>query len=146
MHSNLIQYTADISFEGNGWNAFVEGVGRHFDPKEGESIDDFGVVVQGGVFVNDQVELFARYDGVFIDSDYSNGVNDAFHTLGFGGNYYVFAQSRNAFKISADVQYFPEKVSRNAVVTGVTSGTNSPLQFDNRADQFAIRLQVQLVF
>lgn len=145
MHSNLIQYTADISFEGNGWNAFVEGVGRHFDPKEGESIDDFGVVVQGGVFVNDQVELFARYDGVFIDSDYGNGVDDAFHTLGFGGNYYVFAQS-NAFKISADVQYFPEKVSRNAVVTGVTSGTNSALQFDNKGDQFAIRLQVQLVF
>lgn len=145
MHSNLIEYTADFSFEGNGWNAFVAGVGRHFDPKDGESLDDFGLVVQAGVFVNDQIELFARYDGVFADSDYGNGLDDAFNTIGVGANYYVFAQS-NAFKISADVQYFPDKVSKNALVTGVSSSNNNALQFDSKGDQFAIRLQVQLVF
>lgn len=148
--ADLIEYTADFSFEGNGWNAFAAFVGRHLDPSNDtgssdQSFDDFGLVLQGGVFVNDQVELFARYDGVFIDSDYGSGNDDTFNTVAAGVNYYVFAQS-NAFKISADLQYFPDKVSKNALVSGASGSNNNALQFDSKGDQFAIRLQVQLVF
>ncbi len=142
---SLLEYTADFSFEGNGWNVFVAGVGRHIDPKGGSNLDDFGLVAQGGVFVNDQIELFARYDGVFADSNYGTGLDDAFNTIAVGANYFVFAQS-NAFKVSADLQYFPDKVSKNAIVTGISGGNPNALQFDSKGDQFAIRLQVQLVF
>ncbi len=145
---DLIQYTADFSLEGNGWNLFVAGVGRHSEPSgtnTASTLDDFGFVVQGGVFVNDQIELFARYDGVFVDSDYGDGNDDTFNTLAGGVNYYVFAQSQ-AFKISADVQYFVDEVSSNALVSGVSGSNNNALRFDGEGGQFAVRLQVQLVF
>jgi len=145
---DLIQYTADFSLEGNGWNLFVAGVGRHSEPSgtnTASTLDDFGFVVQGGVFVNDQIELFARYDGVFVDSDYGNGIDDTFNTLAGGVNYYVFAQSQ-AFKISADVQYFVDEVSSNVLVSGVSGSNNNALRFDGEGGQFAVRLQVQLVF
>lgn len=145
---DLIQYTADFSLEGNGWNLFVAGVGRHSEPSgtnTASTLDDFGFVVQGGVFVNDQIELFARYDGVFVDSDYGDGNDDTFNTLAGGVNYYVFAQSQ-AFKISADVQYFVDEVSSNVLVSGVSGSNNNALRFDGEGGQFAVRLQVQLVF
>jgi len=145
---DLIQYTADFSLEGNGWNLFVAGVGRHSEPSgtnTASTLDDFGFVVQAGVFVNDQIELFARYDGVFVDSDYGDGNDDTFNTLAGGVNYYVFAQSQ-AFKISADVQYFVDEVSSNALVSGVSGSNNNALRFDGEGGQFAVRLQVQLVF
>jgi len=145
---DLIQYTADFSLEGNGWNLFVAGVGRHSEPSgtnTASTLDDFGFVVQAGVFVNDQIELFARYDGVFVDSDYGNGIDDTFNTLAGGVNYYVFAQSQ-AFKISADVQYFVDEVSSNVLVSGVSGSNNNALRFDGEGGQFAVRLQVQLVF
>jgi len=145
---DLIQYPADFSLEGNGWNLFVAGVGRHSEPSgtnTASTLDDFGFVVQGGVFVNDQIELFARYDGVFVDSDYGNGIDDTFNTLAGGVNYYVFAQSQ-AFKISADVQYFVDEVSSNVLVSGVSGSNNNALRFDGEGGQFAVRLQVQLVF
>ena len=145
---DLIQYTADFSLEGNGWNLFVAGVGRHSEPSgtnTASTLDDFGFVVQAGVFVNDQIELFARYDGVFVDSDYGDGNDDTFNTLAGGVNYYVFAQSQ-AFKISADVQYFVDEVSSNVLVSGVSGSNNNALRFDGEGGQFAVRLQVQLVF
>lgn len=145
--SNTVIYTADFSYEGNGWNMFAAFVGSHFDPSNnagGKNLDNFGFILQGGVFVSANTELFARYDVVFPDSDFGNNQDADFHSLGFGVNHYVWAKS-NAFKLSADVQYWPEKQSESAITSGVVEG-NSALRSDSRGDQFAFRLQAQIVF
>ena len=68
--------TADLSVKFDGANLFVAGVYRRLAfadavPVRGgvtsDAADQFGVVVQGGVFVSPEVELYARYE--FGESD-----------------------------------------------------------------------------
>lgn len=148
---DIIRYTADFTYEGNGWNVYAAFVGNHNDPGKnsfgvsGKTLDDFGFLLQGGYFVTDKIELFARYDGVFPDKDWGDGVDDSFHTITVGANYYVFDNS-NAFKLSADIQYWPEKTSKSAIVGGAIDNGVNALRPDTKGDQFAIRFQAQLVF
>src|SRR5690606_10621472 len=73
--NEILQYTIDASVEGNGWNLFGTFVGRHVeidvDPDDIDR-DDFGFLVQGGVFVTPQTELFARWDSVIPDDGDEN--------------------------------------------------------------------------
>lgn len=74
---NYLSWTADLSFEGDGWNAFIAGVGGYTDFEDiggvstaDADFDDYGVVVQGGIMIPDtNWEIFGRYDAVFPDSD-----------------------------------------------------------------------------
>lgn len=130
--------TIDAAIEGNGWNVFAAGVWRNTDSAGGASTDDFGVVIQGGFFVSDPVELFARYDGVFADD--ANG--DDFHTLTAGVNYYLSPES-HAVKLTADAQYYFD----NEAATGIVSpATTTNLLADTEDGQIALRLQMQVVF
>ncbi len=136
--TDVFAVSADVSFEGNGWNALVQGVWRRTDPAGGSATDDFGLLVQGGVFVTDQAELFARYDGVFADD--ANG--DDFHVLTVGVNYYVSPRS-HAFKLTADVQYYFDAEGDSPLVSPTTS---SNLLADTEDGQVAARVQAQVVF
>ncbi|MEN0020589.1 MAG: porin, partial [Planctomycetota bacterium] len=118
----LLLYTVDAQIEGPGWNLFGAFIGRYidFDGVTGvggeEEANDFGFVVQGGFFVADQVELFARYDGVFPDDDFYAADED-FQTLTFGGNYYITSNS-HAAKFTTDVQIFLDETTDSALVNG----------------------------
>jgi hypothetical protein len=136
--TDVFALSADVSLEGNGWNVLVQGVWRRTDPAGGSETDDFGLLVQGGVFVTDQAELFARYDGVYADD--ANG--DDFHVLTVGVNYYVSPRS-HAFKLTADVQYYFDAEGDSALVSPTTS-TN--LLADTETGQVAARVQGQIVF
>ena len=73
----MLTYTADLSLEGDGWNGYAAFVGRNMEASTlgGDTdLDDFGVVVQGGVRIADETELFGRWDGVFLDD--SRGISD----------------------------------------------------------------------
>lgn len=134
---DLIEATVDVSLEGDGWNAFGALIWRNTDAG-GSETDDFGAVVQGGVFLSDDAELFARWDALFPDD--SNG--DDFHTVTGGVNYYVAPQS-HAFKLTADVQYLLDNPADTAIFSANTSlGTLT----DTEEGQWVIRLQAQLVF
>jgi hypothetical protein len=100
--------------------------------------------VQGGVFVTDRIELFARWDMLFPDDDLSPA--DHLRTLTFGGNHYFVAGS-HAAKLTADVQL---SLDDQDALTGLTrfappSHTTGTLPSDE-ADQWMVRLQMQLVF
>lgn len=138
-------YTVDASLEGNGWNVFGAFVGRTIDPDAtSTSTDDFGAVVQGGVFVTDNWELFGRWDGLFPDDDATSG--DDYHTLTFGANHYFFPGS-HAAKFTADVQFSLEDQSGASSVAGFSTPDQStgllPASDDS---QWMLRLQMQLVF
>ncbi|MCC6678675.1 MAG: hypothetical protein IT436_16200 [Phycisphaerales bacterium] len=139
----LFEYTVDASAEGNGWNIYAAFIGAHVEPDQGDGVDNFGLVAQGGFFVTEQLEPFVRYDGVFPDDDLT--ANEDFHTLTVGANYYV-APDSHAAKFTADLQWFFDPTTDNALVSPLATGGSLDLQSSSEDNQIAIRLQFQLMF
>lgn len=138
----ILQITADAQLEGSGWNAFASGTYRVLDLRGMDTFDDFGFLVQGGIFVSEQAELFGRWDAVMPDSD--RGANDdMFNTVTVGANYYVSPKSHVA-KITADLLYFIDAQADSASLISASSST--PLLASSDDGQFSVRLQFQLVF
>lgn len=136
----LLGATADVSFEGNGWNAYAAAVYRQVDPAGGEPADDWGFVVQGGAFLSERWELFGRYDHVMPDNN--RGARDGdFGTITAGINFYVIPRS-HAVKFTGDVQYYLDDPGESIAPTN--AGRN--LLADTGDGQCAVRLQFQLIF
>jgi phosphate-selective porin OprO/OprP len=145
-------YTADISFEGMGWNVFGAFVGRHYDSNASgvPKIDDFGWVVQGGVFVTDQVELFARYNGLRADKDNAGSGNRSFHWLTAGANYYVSPRS-HAFKITGDVVWALSKTTgqegfQTNSFTNFVPDANAGTLGQGKKNEVAVQLQATVMW
>ena len=140
--TDTLAYTADFHYKGGGWNAMASVVGRTIDTGSGADFNDFGAVVQGGVFVAEQWELFARWDAVFPDDDRAAG--EDFNTLTFGANHYFFPKS-HAAKLTAEVAWFmDDQASASSLVTAPSTFTD--LLTSSEDDQWAFHLQMQLVF
>ena len=139
--ADILVYTIDASVEGNGWNLYGAFVGATADIDDGEDVDNFGFLVQGGVFLADQFELFGRWDVYLPDDD--NAGDDDFHTFTVGGNYYFVPES-HAAKFTADLQWFTEEVSNSTGVLAPSSTTALVPSSDD--DQIALRFQMQLAF
>jgi hypothetical protein len=135
----VFEYTGDVSLEGSGWNAYGAFIGRHRDEVAGE-FDDFGLIVQGGVFVADQVELFARYD-VVIPDDERAGDPDAFNTISFGGSYYLSPNSHVA-QVRFQISWFLDAQSESIVSTS----TNTGVVADSQGDQVAAMIEWSLMW
>lgn len=135
---DIFEYTADVSVKGDGWNIFAYGVGRRVE-EPGVEYDDFGALIQGGLFVSEQVELFARYGIVMPDDDRANG--DDFAEATVGANYYLFPKSQAA-KFSVDGTYAFDNTTDSIVSQRVTDG----LLTDAEEGEVYIRAQVQIVF
>ena len=108
----FLAYTVDASFEFDGANLYAAFVGANnkalFGKGNHASNNTFGAVVQGGFFLNDNWELFGRYDGIFADKSASFTTNNAnldpksFNFLTLGVNYYLVPKS-HAMKVTGDV-------------------------------------------
>ncbi len=116
-NTEIFGATADLSFEADGWNAFGAIIWQSMDSAAGD-FDDFGVVVQGGVFLTDIVELFGRWDAVFADS--SRTLDDDFHSVTVGVNYYLIENS-HAAKLTFEGVYYPEAQSTSPVAASTAS-------------------------
>lgn len=144
-------WTVDAQVEGDGWNAFVEYVGHDVDIDATSDISytNHGLIVQGGMFVSDQVELFARYDSIFLDDVLVlAGSDDTYQGITAGLNYYFVPES-NAAKFSLDVVFaVDESVSLDSAIYG-TGGNNdaSATGLLGLSDsEFVARAQMTLVF
>lgn len=152
---DTLLYTIDVSIEGNGWNLFGAFIGSSVDIDSttpgGSSTDleNFGGVIQGGYFVADQWELFARWDAIFFDDDLSPaGSNDDedFHTLTAGFNYYFVPES-HAAKFTADLQwFFDEQANSSGAIGTLAPNQQSALLPSGEDDEIALRFQMQLMF
>jgi hypothetical protein len=145
-------WTADISLEGDGWNFFVAGYGGYTNfsdvtqnlttgDEDDVDTDDYGVIVQGGIFIPEtDWEFFARYDATFIDDDEREigNDNDVFNVATVGVNWYW---AGHAAKFTFDVQYFIDDF--NAL-----SGRNTLTGYLGSPDdgEVNIRFQFQLIF
>lgn len=101
--TQFLEYTLDGSIEGAGWNAFAAFYGQHIKPAGSSSSDNFGAVVQGGIFVSEQVEVFGRWDAFFPDSNQFGNVDDG-HFITVGLNGYISPES-HAAKATLQVGY-----------------------------------------
>lgn len=138
--TDLLLYTVDASYEGGGWNLYGAFVGRSTDTGD-EDFDDFGGLVQGGVFVTDQTEIFGRWDAVFPDDSRENG--DEFHTLTAGANYYFVPGSRAA-KLTADVVWYLDDQAGSSSLVRVNEGIG--LAPSDEDGQYTVRVQMQILF
>jgi hypothetical protein len=137
---DLFEVTADVSVEGSGWNVYAAGVVRNSDPSGGgDSLTDWGFLVQGGFFVAPDWELFGRYDIVVPDDDRTT--DDNFNTVTLGVNHYFVPES-HAAKFSADVLLFLDQQSNSIAGASTLTG----LLPSDQDSQWALRLQMQLVF
>ena len=135
--------TIDYSFLGDGWNFYLAGVWQNSDPAAGVSTDDYGIIAQGGMFVTDQDELFARWDVVMADESNAPADND-FNSLTFGWNHYIIPES-HAAKFTLDINYYLDATSDNAIVsTSASGGVN--LQASTEDGQIGITAQMQILF
>ena len=147
----VFSWTGDISVEGDGWNFFVAGMGTWTDLEDvvvnnvnGDTSDvsptDWGLVVQGGIFIPEtDWEFFARYDVQFFDDSERDFGEDTFNTITGGVNWYW---SGHAAKFTLDFQWFIDK--DNPVFPAGDSQIN---YFGSDGDnEFTIRAQFQLMF
>ncbi len=139
---SLLGAIAELSLEGNGWslysafhyfrNTFLRTGDEHFD--------DYGLVVQGSLYLTDRIEPFVRFDAVFADADRPER-NQDFRTITAGLNYYPFPGS-SAVKASLDVMYMLDDEA-DALVN---PSSNTGVQASTGDDQLAFRAQVTVVF
>ena len=139
---DVLSATADLSVVGDGWNAYAAGIWAGADPGNGAETDDFGLVVQGGFFVTDRTELFARYDAILADDDRDL---DDFHTLTAGVNHYIVPES-HAAKLTVDVQYLFDAPAESLTPSASSLRGIGVLAGDQDDGQLAVRAQFQLLF
>lgn len=145
--ADLLLYTLDAALEGNGWNAAAAFVGTNVDPGgAGTDFDNFGVVVQGGIFLADQWEIFGRWDWLMLDDDVFSTTDDDLHFITVGVNHYIVPES-HAAKLTFDVQYSLNETAPNLTGAGLFPDARvTQLLGDGEDGEFTVRAQVQLVF
>lgn len=139
--ANLYQYTIDVGFEGDGWNALAVYTGRVIDTDA--SLHDSGALVQAGVFISDRAELFARYARIFPDDDRSGGSDD-FSAFTGGLNWYFIPHS-HAAKFTGEMTWYSDPQSGSGSIVKAPD-TGIGLLSDSDGGQVSIGMQMQLLF
>jgi hypothetical protein len=144
LDQDIFVYTIDAQIEGGGWNAFGAFYGSNVDPAGGSSTDLFGGVIQGGIFVTDQAEIFGRWNAVFLDN--SGGQDDDIHFAEVGVNYYISPES-HAFKVSGLVGYAFNDTTPLFGSGGLLEGnTRQTFLGDSEDGEIVIGLEASVLF
>lgn len=145
----LLVYTLDAQFEGQGWNAFAAFVGANAD-QSNSSRTNFGGVLQAGIFVTDQVELFGRWDGIFWDSKIENaGGNSAAdsHFLTAGVNYSLSPESHAAkFSLNGVYSFKPTTDPVNGSGDSILPINGTGFLGQGKDGEFGLVAQLQVMF
>lgn len=151
---NNITWTADASYESDGWHAFVAYTGHRIEWEfalQTLDVTQHGLVVQGGIFMLDDLEIFGRYDAIMYDSVLVDGFStnqDVNHFITVGLNYYIIPQS-HAARFTFDVM---TSVNESATLdAGVTNSIFLPDPtvtglIGGTSEEWLIRTQIQLLF
>jgi len=143
----VLYVSADVDVKGSGWNALGQFMYQHSEPGEGfgiesgQTFDDMGFVVQGGVFVTKSLEIFLRYDQVIPDGkerdpsvSSGTGTHD-FRTLTGGLSLFVLP-GRPSARMSVDYQYMFDAQTTSIVPSAINAGV-----FPSTGPQSTLRAQ-----
>ena len=129
----------ESSMEGDGWNLYASGYFRRTDSStDGFTANDFGFVLQGGVWVSKHVEVYSRFDMTIPDNDRLLEGDD-FRTLTAGVNYYPLPHTDN-IKFSTELLYMFDAEADSIVQPNVFNSVRASPD----DDQWVIRTQGSL--
>ena len=135
-----LRFTVDLSLEGDGWNAFAAFVYQSLDNDASgpASIDTdaYGIVVQGGVFLTDDWEAFARYE--YGDPDVSSFSDLSVITVGVNRYFH-----KHGLKWTTDLGYGLDAAQG---AFGDQEGVGWRDDMDGEDGQVVFRSQLQLLF
>lgn len=131
----IFALTADAGLEGDGWNAMLAGHYQRTTEMD-RDLNDLAFLVQGGLFVADDVELYGRYDHIFPDGDRDNDAD--FKAFTAGVNWYILPRSQRA-KLTIEGMYMPDAQSEGIVGDSPNLGV-----IESDDEQTALRIQIQI--
>ena len=131
--------TIDFSYVADGWNFYAAGIWRNKDNGTTD-LNDYGIIAQGGVFVSESDELFARWDSVLPD-DANGTTGEDFNSITVGWNHYIIPES-HAAKFTIDLDYYLDSTTDSIVKTS----DGHDLLPDSEDGQIAITAQMQILF
>ena len=143
---DALNYTVDVSFEGQGWGIWAAVYGAHIDAGGGGDIDNFAAEIGGSFFFTEQLEGFARWDGFFLDDEAFGGDTDI-HFATVGINYYLSPES-HAAKFTGQFGYaFNETTNLFDPSSGLISdSTRYGFLGQGEDGEWALTLQMQVMF
>ena len=145
--TQITQWTADFQWGFGGSALYAAVIGNYEERPGGTEYDQYGVLVQGQVFVTDDIELFARYEwgdldgqaGDFAIANPGATTEDTLSILTVGATKYL---AGHAMKFTADTGVAFDEVS------GAWGGGGRGWQGDDAGanSQFVFRAQMQAIF
>ena len=132
------RWTADINFHFDGASIFAYYVDRSFRDDSGAAgdLDQTGFVIQGGYFINENTELFARYETAESDT-----AAEDLKVMTVGFNKYYHGQN---VRWATDFGYSYNQM--NATWTAGNAWANWQNDSAGNDGQTLIRTQLQLMF
>ena len=145
---NISQLFADISFNGDGYQAMLSGSLTSHEPVDADSFSNYGLLLQGGYFMADHWQAYGQYNyispgdqaGTSICSPPLCGL-EPFSSIAGGVSYFPFAWT-NRWKFSAELGYLFSALNKTIVQPSESLGWLS----SNEAGQSYFRIQAQLGF
>lgn len=152
---NLLGYTVDAQIEGGGFGLFASAVGIQAERSliadatgAGGDFSDFGFLVQGNYRIVPEVDIFARYELINLDSD--RGIQENYQFITAGANYYF---AGNAAKFTLDgvvgLNHTAGLASGAGSLTGLGGGLNGNevgITGTSQGVEVGVRAQLQIVF
>jgi len=137
---NGTELIADVSFNGDGYQALVSGTWLYAEPTGGgDHFSNYGLLVQGGYFLTENFELYGRYD--WISPGDRPGDLESFNNIAMGVNYFPFVRT-NRWKFSGELGYLFEAQDKTIVAPSGSLGLLSAAD----PGQVSLRLQAQFGF
>jgi hypothetical protein len=154
--ATFFSWTVDATWQLGGANLYGAWVMNttYGQPNGQGNINSYGVVVQGGYFITDAIELFARWEwmstadgdnNAATDLVYANSANSAFvNNIGtIGGNWYI---SKNVkFTTDFGVSWNPVIFQQGLFGQNI-AGADYRTEGSSGGGQLVFRSQLQLLF
>jgi len=135
----VAQLNADISFNGDGYQAVLAASWTWHEPRVGDAYNNYGMFAQGGYFFTTHMQTYAQYN--LISPGDQPGDLETFHSISAGVNYFPFIWA-NRWKFSTEIAHMFDTLNKTIVAPSTSLGW---LQSDE-AGQTYLRLQAQFGF
>ncbi len=158
----LASWTADANVRGDGWSAWAAFLGNYlFDGGAAASargVEDalsLGATVQAGVFLTDSVEVFARWEGIWVSSENDGIVGGVFvpnalvrqriNALTLGTCFY-FAKNAAKFAVDGGWAMDPVNFTNGLFGESILGADWRSSSTGEGAGEVVVRAQLQLLF
>jgi len=136
--TEVLIFTADVSWEGDGANAFGAFYYADIDTGVGGSTNPTGFSIQGGLFLDEDWELFARYEWADWDT-----ASEDLSIVTVGVTRYFAGQN---MKWTTDLGYGLDAVNTGGINGAPAAITGFRTDSGSEDGQFVVRTQWQLFF